>query len=152
MNNMVRKIILFTLFGCFYVTIEVFYRGYSHPLMFLVAGLSSLIADSINNKISWDIPLWLQSLYGTVAILILEVCSGYFGLLVLGVRIWDYSNMPFNFCDGFICLPFAAIWYGLTILMIILADVINYYFLDDDVRPYYVLRKNGKRLYLPRRQ
>lgn len=152
MNSMIKKVILFILFGCFYVTIEVFYRGYSHPLMFLVAGISAVIVDAFNNKISWEIPILLQALYGTFIILILELFSGYFGLYILGTRIWDYTSLPFSYCNGFICLPFAVIWYGLTILMIVLADIINYYFLHDEVRPYYVLNKNGKRWYLPEKQ
>lgn len=152
MNSMIKKVILFILFGCFYVTIEVFYRGYSHPLMFLVAGISAVIIDLFNNKISWEIPILLQALYGTFIILILELFSGYFGLYILGTRIWDYTSLPFSYCNGFICLPFAVIWYGLTMIIIVLADIINYYFLNDEVRPYYVLNKNGKRWYLPEKQ
>lgn len=149
MNALLRNLILFILFGCFYVTIEVFYRGFSHPLMFVVAGLSTLIIDRFNDRISWDIPIWLQAFWGTIVILALELASGYFGLIVLHTRIWDYSHLPLSFFDGLICLPFAAIWYLLTFAIIILADVVNYYFLNVPERPYYVLWKSGKKYWLP---
>lgn len=148
---LLKNVILFILFGCFYVTIEVFYRGFSHPLMFFVAGISAVIVDKFNNEISWDVPLWLQSIWGTLIILILELSSGYFSLIVLGVRIWDYSQVPLNYFDGLICVPFAFIWYGLTVVMIILADMINYYMLGYNERPYYTFKKNGRRYYLPKK-
>ena len=151
-KTLFKECILFLLFGCFYITIEVFYRGYSHPLMFIVAGISAVIIDKFNNKISWDIPIWLQALWGTFVILVLELLSGYFGLLVLNTRIWDYSQMPLSYCDGLICVPFACIWYVLTVIMIILADVINYYMLHSHERPYYVLKKYGKKYFLPSRE
>ena len=44
-NALLKNVVLFILFGCFYVTIEVFYRGFSHPLMFFVAGISAVIID-----------------------------------------------------------------------------------------------------------
>lgn len=148
---LLKNFILFILFGCFYVTIEVFYRGFSHPLMFIVAGLSSIIIDKFNNKISWDILIWKQALYGTIIILIFELLSGYFGLIVLHTRIWDYSEVPLNYCNGLVCVPFAFIWYILTFGVIILADSINYYMLHSNERPYYVLKKHGVKHYLPNR-
>lgn len=150
-KQIIKNIILFILFGCFYATIEVFFRGYSYPLMFLVAGIASVIIDKLNNKISWDMPLPLQVLIGTFIILALELSSGLFALHVLGVRMWDYRNMPWNMFEGLLCPQFALIWMVLTLAIIVLADAINYYWLHDEVRPYYVLLRNGKKYYLPER-
>lgn len=150
-KQIIKNIILFILFGCFYVTIEVFFRGYSYPLMFLVAGIASVLIDKLNNKISWDMSLPLQVIIGTVIILILELTSGLFALHVLGVRMWDYRNMPWNIFEGLLCPQFALIWMIMTLGIIVMADAINYYWLHDEERPYYVLRRNGKKYYLPER-
>ena len=150
-KQIIKNIILFILFGCFYVTIEIFFRGYSYPLMFLVAGIASVLIDKLNNKISWDMPLPLQVLIGTFIILALELSSGLFALHVLGVRMWDYRNMPWNMFEGLLCPQFGFIWMIMTLGIIVLADAINYYWLHDSDRPYYVLRRNGKKYYLPAR-
>ena len=150
-KQIIKNIILFILFGCFYVTIEIFFRGYSYPLMFLVAGIASVLIDKLNNKISWDMPLPLQVIIGTFIILALELSSGLFALHVLGVRMWDYRNMPWNMFEGLLCPQFALIWMIMTLGIIVLADAINYYWLHDSDRPYYVLRRNGKQYYLPDR-
>ena len=150
-KQIIKNIILFILFGCFYVTIEIFFRGYSYPLMFLVAGIASVLIDKLNNKISWDMPLPLQVIIGTFIILALELSSGLFALHVLGVRMWDYRNMPWNMFEGLLCPQFALIWMIMTLGIIVLADAINYYWLHDSDRPYYVLSRNGKKYYLPER-
>lgn len=150
-KQIIKNIILFILFGCFYVTIEVFFRGYSYPLMFCVAGIASVLIDKLNNILSWDMSLPLQVLIGTVIILALELSSGLFALHVLGVRMWDYRNMPWNMFEGLLCPQFGLIWMVLTLGIIILADAINYYWLHDPDRPYYVFRRNGKKYYLPER-
>ena len=138
-KQIIKNIILFILFGCFYVTIEIFFRGYSYPLMFLVAGIASVLIDKLNNKISWDMPLPLQIIIGTFIILALELSSGLFALHVLGVRMWDYRNMPWNMFEGLLCPQFALIWMIMTLGIIVLADAFNYYWLHDSDRPYYVL-------------
>ena len=119
--------------------------------MFLVAGIASVLIDKLNNKISWDMPLPLQVIIGTFIILALELSSGLFALHVLGVRMWDYRNMPWNMFEGLLCPQFALIWMIMTLGIIVLADAINYYWLHDSDRPYYVLRRNGKKYYLPER-
>lgn len=146
----IKNLILFILFGCLYVTIEVFFRGYSYPLMFLVAGIASVIIDKLNDNISWDMPFFMQMLLGTGIILIFELISGSVALH-FGVRMWDYRNLPLNCFDGLICPQFAFIWCAMSAGIIILADAINYYWLRVLERPYYRFRRNGKKYYLPER-
>lgn len=149
MKRLYKDLILFILFGCFYVTIEVLYRGYSHWLMMIVAGVASVIIDKLNDYISWDIPLPLQALIGTVVILILELASGTLALTFLNIRIWDYSNLPLNCFNGFLCPQFALVWYFMAYLIIVLADAINYYWLCNEERPYYIFWNKNKKLFLP---
>lgn len=152
MREITKKVIVFIMFGCLYTTIEVFYRGYSHPLMFLVAGLLTLLVDPINNRISWDMPLPIQMIIATILAVGLELTSGLFALHVLNTRIWDYRNLPGNMFDGLVCPQFTAIWFILCGILIILVDCVNYYWLGEKERPYYRLWFGSKKVYLPERR
>lgn len=134
-----------------YIAIEVSFRGYSYVLMGIVAGIIFLLVDPINDKISWDITLPIQMIIATFIILLLELLSGEFSLHVLGIRMWDYRNLPYNLFEGLICPQFAVIWYFLSGIAIVLCDCINYYLMHDHVDPYYRFTKNGKKHYLPKR-
>lgn len=136
------KLLLFVVGMCVYTTIEVLFRGYSYRLMSLVGGISLLILDAINDRVSWTIPLVIQMVIGGIAITILELISGEFGLHVLGIRMWDYSNQWMPLCDNFICPLFSFFWVLLSGVGIILADAINYYVLHSEMRPIY-LKLNG---------
>lgn len=151
MKRLLNKLILFLTGYCMYIAIEVTYRGYSYVLMGIVAGIAFLLIDPINNKISWDIPLPVQMFISTIIILLLELLSGAFSLRFLGVRMWDYRNLPFSMFEGLICPQFALIWYFLSGIAIILCDCINYYLLHDTMNPYYIFKKHGEKHYLPQR-
>ena len=110
MKTFLNKLILFLTGYCMYIAIEVSFRGYSYVLMGIVAGIIFLLIDPINDKISWDIPLPLQMLISTFIILLLELLSGEFSLHILGIRMWDYRNLPFNMFEGLICPQFALVW------------------------------------------
>lgn len=61
----------------------------------------------------------------TVLMTILELIGGFFFIKVMNIRIWDYSNEPYNY-KGIICLKFSLLW-GIASLV--------YYFL---INPYIV--------------
>ena len=107
MNNRFRKLILFLVGFCAYITIEVCFRGYSFPLMGICGGLLMVILDSINNYISWDIDLLLYGCIGSAIITFMELIIGEIWKYIGLAPMWDYSNMPLNF-DAVICLPFAG--------------------------------------------
>lgn len=151
-KKLIKNIILFVVGMSLYITIEVFFRGYSFRLMGIVGGiLMCFVFDKINDNISWDIPLVLQMFIGCAATTILELISGEFALKVLGIRMWDYSGQWLSVCDNLICPLFSFIWFWFAGIGIILCDAINYYVIHDDIRPYY-RRLNGKLLFaLPNR-
>lgn len=66
-----KNIILFTVGFCLYITIEVLFRGYSFPLMGVCAGLVIVLLDKINDYISWDIDILIQSALGMFMVTIM---------------------------------------------------------------------------------
>lgn len=136
----INKILVLFLFGFMaYVTLEVIYRGYSYPLMGFCGAVTILLLGQINNKISWDVDILLQGIIGSLIITFFEFVIGELFLNGVLPVMWDYSNVFLNY-KGIICLPFSLAWVGLSIVAVVIADVINYYLLDDEeVVPYYKL-------------
>ncbi len=134
-----KNIILFTVGFCLYITIEVLFRGYSFPLMGVCAGLVIVLLDKINDYISWDIDILIQSALGMFMVTIMELIIGtIFQNTSLLPVMWDYSNLPLNF-NGIICIPFMVLWMVLSFIAILVADSINYYVFDEKPAPYYKL-------------
>lgn len=146
-KNIFKNILLFIIGFCLYITIEVLFRSYSYPLMGVVGGISLIIVDKINDRISWDMPLILQCIIGGLIITILELLSGEFALHILNVRMWDYSGMWLSSFDNLLCPLFSFFWCLLACVGIILADAINYYVIHIEPRPYYVIL--NKKYFLP---
>ena len=135
--NILRKIIMFLVGFCTYVTIEVIYKGgYSHWIMGLCGGLALIFLDELNNRISWNMDLLLQGIFGSIFITFLEFVIGSLSLKGILPVMWNYSSVPLNY-HGIICLPFSLIWIGLSIIGIFVADAINYYVFEESPIPYY---------------
>ena len=139
-----KNIVLFFVGFCVYVTIECCYKSVSYPLMGILGGLTVVILDKINDRISWDIDLFYQCLIGSCLITMFELIIGTIAKYspILPVM-WDYSKVPFNF-NGVICLPFSIIWLFLSAVAIFVADAINYYVFEDTEVPHYILFKKIK--------
>lgn len=138
-KKLYKNIILFTVGFCLYITMEVLFRGYSFPLMGVCAGLVVVLLDKINDYISWDIDILVQSILGMLMVTIMELIIGtiFLDTNLLPVM-WDYSNLPLNF-RGIICIPFMALWMILSFIAILVADSINYYVFNEEPAPYYKL-------------
>lgn len=130
---------LLLLGGTIYYGIEIAYRGYSHPTMFLVGGICFILIGLINEVIDWNMPFLKQVLLGDIIVLIVEFIAGCILNLWLGLGIWDYSNLPFNLL-GQICLPFAILWLPIVAIAIVLDDWTKY-FLYGGQKPYYIFKK-----------
>ena len=139
MKKVYKNLFLFIFGFMAYITIEVFWRGYSYPLMGLCGAIAFIAIDNINNKISWDVDILVQGAIGSIIITLMEFIIGSLSLQGILQQMWDYTNVPLNY-KGIICLPFSIIWFLLSIGAVLLADCINYYILnEDDVVPYYKL-------------
>lgn len=119
-NFILKEFIIFIIFGLMYVTIELLYRGHTHYSMFIVGGICGVLIGLINDNTP-DMPLLPQCILGAVIITIIELLTGLFLNVYLGLNVWDYSNQPFNFM-GQICPQFCVIWCILSILVIRIDD------------------------------
>lgn len=120
-----KEIIIGIFFGLLYLGIELLYRGHTHWTMFLLGGLVSILIGLIN-EITPKMNIFVQMFIGTLIITFLELVFGYILNIKLGLCIWDYSNVPFNFL-GQICLPFSFIWFILSYPIILLDDILKKY-------------------------
>lgn len=141
MKKILKPIILFSIGGGIYISIEIIYRFLmgkppTHWAMYILGGLAFLLIGELNEHIAWEIPFWIQDLIGTVITLLLEFIFGCILNLWLGLDIWDYSNLPFNIL-GQICLPFALIWAALVAIAIVLDDYLRYWLFTEDKPIYY---------------
>lgn len=119
-NFVLKEFIIFIIFGLMYITIELLYRGHTHYSMFIVGGICGVLIGLINDNTP-DMPLLPQCVLGAVIITIIELLTGLFLNVYLGLNVWDYSNQPFNFM-GQICPQFCIIWCVLSILVIRIDD------------------------------
>ena len=119
-NFVLKEFIIFVIFGLMYVTIELLYRGHTHYSMFIVGGVCGVLIGLINDNTP-DMPLLPQCVLGAVIITVIELLTGLFLNVYLGLNVWDYSNQPFNFM-GQICPQFCIIWCILSILVIRIDD------------------------------
>lgn len=127
--------LLFMIGGIIYYCIEIVYRGYSHWTMAVVGGICFIVVGGLNNYIPWEMPLHYQATIGALFVSAMEFVVGIPLNLMLGLHIWDYSNMPFNIL-GQVCLPFTVIWFFLSLLAIFVDDWLRH-FLFRERRPHY---------------
>ncbi len=138
LKSLLKLAILFVIGGSVYVGIECIWRGYSHISMFVLGGLAFILLGKINDWFTWEMPIWLQCLIGTIIILVLEFIFGCILNLWLNLNIWDYSHLPLNIL-GQVCLPFAFAWYALSALAIFADDYLRYWIFKEE-KPHYHLR------------
>lgn len=133
-NYLLECITLFNIGGFTYYLIEIAWRGYSHPTMFVLGGLCFLVIGAVNERLSWDTLFWKQILIGVGFVTLAEFVTGVLLNIILKLDIWDYSDMPLNIL-GQVCLPFILAWVPIVIAAIILDDVIRHVlFLEEPPR------------------
>lgn len=136
-KNGLKMIVLLLIGGTIYFCIEVLWRGYSHISMFFIGGICFIIIGAINEYIPWEMGLIQQSIIGACLVTGIEFVSGLILNIWLGLEIWNYSNLPFNFM-GQICLPFFFAWIALSCVAIVLDDYLRYWLFKEE-KPHYQL-------------
>lgn len=94
--------------GILYVLMELVWRGWSHGSMFVVGGLCFLFLGVIHRRLG-DVPLLMQAVLGATVISAMELLSGLYLNVFLGLRVWDYSNLPYNLL-GQVCMAYFFLW------------------------------------------
>lgn len=108
---MKRIMTLWAALGVMYVALEVIFRGYSHPSMFIVGGLCGVLVGAINQRPRfYNAPVFLQSIIGALIVLCVEFVSGCILNLWLELGVWDYSGMAGNLL-GQVCPAFGLLWF-----------------------------------------
>lgn len=138
MKALCKNLFLFIVGGILYYLIEIIWRGHSHFSMFFVGGLCFVLIGKINEYISWETPVYIQSILGSIIITTIEFISGCILNIWLGLGVWDYSNIPFNLF-GQICLPFSILWIFVSFIAIFIDDYIRYIFFGEE-KPRYKWR------------
>ena len=137
MSKFLRIMTLWLWGGFIFYCIELLWRGYSYPSMFVVGGVCFLIIGGINNYLPWSLGVVWQALIGAAAVTIIELISGIILNIWLGLGIWDYSHLPFNLW-GQISLTYSLIWVALSVAGIFLDDYLRWK-LYGEQRPEYTL-------------
>jgi len=130
-----KYILLYTIGGIGYGSIEMIFRGKTHWSMLLAGGMCFCAL----NKIS-EMPIkksWKKWLLGSAAITSIEFVSGVIVNIWLRWNVWNYSQHVFNLF-GQICPLFSCIWFLISIPAIAFCGVMK------NIR--------GKGLLLPRLQ
>lgn len=138
MKKALKYLFLFFFGGIVYILIELLWRGYSHWSMGILGGMCFILLGLINERYTWDIPLWIQMLLGSFIITLLEFIAGCILNLHFHLNIWDYYDMPFNIL-GQICLPYMILWFFLSPICIVADDYIRYIFFDEEKPTYHLL-------------
>src|SRR5699024_9184899 len=112
MMNIFKFLLLFLTGGNLYYLIEILWRGYYHIGMLILGGLCFILIGSINEyyfKYRRS-PLLFQLVIFCLIITILELVFGLILNIWLGLNIWDYSHLEYNFM-GQICLKYSVLWF-----------------------------------------
>lgn len=143
MKSIIKYPMLFLSGGSIYYLLEIIFRGYSFPAMVVCGGLCFIICGAINEK-NRCMPLVLQQLVAAAGITAIEFLFGLVLNVLLGLHMWDYSNMPGNIL-GQICPQFTALWFFLSALGIFLDDYIRWAFFREEKPHYHLFRKKEER-------
>lgn len=123
-ENAKRAAVRFVLFALLGLLLEVFFtasgsllrgnwnmRGHTSPWMMLDYGLLGVLVLPISGRLkAWHVPLVARAVVYMLLIFLVEYVSGMIFTHLLGLRIWDYSQMRYNL-HGQIVLSYAPFWF-----------------------------------------
>ena len=118
-----RYIIFFIIGGVGYALIELLWRGRTHWSMMLAGGICFVLFALITRWMK-GLPLLAKAVTAATAVTLVELVFGIIFNIVLGLGVWDYSNVPFNFL-GQICLLFSVLWGFLALIFLPIAEMID---------------------------
>ena len=97
------------LFGAVsYGLIEILWRGYTHWTMIVTGGFCFLSIYLVNVFLG-DVNIFIRALISALIITAAELAVGLLVNVKLGLGVWDYSSLKFNFL-GQISLVYSFLW------------------------------------------
>lgn len=132
---------LWTVGGCIYYGLELFFRGFSHWSMFVLGGICFLFCTLQSRLASHRESLLIQIWRCMIFVLCCEFITGIFFNCWMNLAVWDYSGVPGNLF-GQICLPFALLFALLCTIGIYLGNfLLNVFFFEPPVRLHVLSRE-----------
>ena len=102
--------------------------------MLIAGGICFVLIGNLNRKRK-DMSLVGQMFLSAFIITGIELVTGLIVNVWLGLEVWNYSSLPYNFM-GQICLLYTNIWFFLSILGILLDDYTRYWLMGEE-KPHY---------------
>lgn len=99
---------LFVFGGACYGIIEILWRGRTHWSMLLTGGACFLTLFRLFSRLT-HLTLIKKCLIGSGVITLFEFISGMIFNKLLKLKVWDYSDRPFNI-KGQICPLYSVLW------------------------------------------
>lgn len=115
--------IIYTIGAVGYCALELVWRGYSHWTMTVAGGICFLALYLIDGR-TRGLTLIKKSLLSAMVITSVEFAIGCVVNLMLGWRVWDYSDLPFSIM-GQVCPAFFLLWFLLSVPTLILSKTIR---------------------------
>ena len=138
-SRIIRYMTLWLYGGFVYYCIELVWRGFSHPSMFITGGIAFLCIGVINNYLPWRLGFVWQCVIGGIVITILELIVGLIVNVWLGLGVWDYSDLPMNFM-GQIVPHFTFAWMALSAVAIWLDNYLRWKIFGERKPKYRIFR------------
>lgn len=138
MKKYYKFIFLWLLGGSIYYFFEILFRGFSHWSMFILGGLCLAFFYYQGRMMQWRESLAKQTLRCMIFVTGMEFITGIIVNKYWGMDVWDYSEMPFQLF-GQICLPFALVFGGISVIGIILTGYIAYWFFGEEKPHFYII-------------
>ena len=118
-----QQLVIWALGGLLYVSVEILFRGWSHPSMFVVGGIC-FWAIGMLDRVAPGLPLLAQAFLGAAIITAMELLSGLVVNVGLGWNVWDYSHHALNY-KGQICLGFSLLWIPASLAAVFADDALR---------------------------
>ncbi len=143
MKNLAKNLTIFTAGGLAYGLVEIAWRSTTHISMFFVGGICFWLIGSIDEH--GGVPsLVYQAALSCLIVTSVEFTSGVFINIVLGLKVWDYSALPFNVL-GQVCLPFSALWLFISVPAIYFEDFLRAVLFGEELKRIDLFSSNTER-------
>lgn len=112
----VQGVLFFACGGVLYPSLEILFRGRTHPSMAAAGALCGILIY-LCNLFFLHRSFLFRTMLSTFVVLSVEFSFGVVCNLVLGLGVWDYSNRPPHLL-GQICLSYAVLWFFLSGILV----------------------------------
>ncbi len=94
-----------------------------------------MVACGALNQIFKNMSVIVQMVISACIITLFEFITGYIVNIRLGIGVWDYSYLPYNFM-GQICLVYSVLWMFLSLAIIFVDDGIRHFLYGEELPVY----------------